>query len=180
MTPALQCAIPKMFGWQLCPGYDWYLWIDASRGLLRPDTVAWFLDRAGESELVLFLHPERTTIRAEYLFMQARMARPGETYLTGRYAGEWIDAQYAAVTPPWYVDDRLYASTAFLYRPTVAVQRMMKEWWYFKSRYLLHDQLALPYVVREHGVFVRELRESVYDCVHLPMTRPGRRTTGAA
>lgn len=180
MTPALQCAIPKMFGWELVPGADVYLWIDASRGLLRPDTVAWFLDHLFAAELLLFLHPERSTIREEYDFVKARLARPGETYLTSRYAGEWLDAQYAAVTTPWYLDNRLYASTAFCYRPTVPVQRMMNAWWFHKSRYLLHDQLALPYVVRDHEVRVAERAESVYDFEHLPMTRPSGRVRRTA
>lgn len=174
MTSRLQCAIPKMFGWQLVPGADRYLWIDASRGLLRSDTVAWFLERAGDAEMLVFLHPERKTIREEHAFMKARMARPRETYLNSRYAGEWLDDQLAAVTPAWHVDDRLYASTAFMYRPTLAVQHMMQDWFFHKARYLLHDQLALPYVLREHKVHVRELTESVYDCDHLPFTR-GRR-----
>jgi len=171
MTPALQCAVPKMFGWELVPGADYYLWIDASRGLLRSDTVAWFLAQIESAELALFLHPERRTIREEYAFVKARMARPGERYLTSRYAGEWLEAQYAAVCRPWFTDDRLYASTAFVYRPTERVRLMLKDWWFHKTRYLLHDQLALPYVVRDHKVHVRELRDSVYDCIHLPYTR---------
>lgn len=175
MTSRLQCGIPKMCGWELFPNYDAYLWVDASRGLLREDTVAWFLERAGDAELLLFLHPERKTIREEYDFIKARMARAGETYLNSRYAGEWLDEQYAAVCKPWYTDNRLYASTAFLYRPTLAVRKTLQHWFYMKARYLLHDQLALPFVVREHGCHVRELSESVYGCEHLPMVRLSQR-----
>lgn len=171
MTPALQCAIPKMFGWELRPGYDVYIWIDASRGLLRPDTAAWFVEKLDTADMALFLHPERHTIAEEYAFVKARLARPGETYLTSRYAGEWLDAQYAAVNQPWHLDNKLYASTAFAYRPSTRVRAMMREWWFHKSRYLLHDQLALPYLVRDHRVHVNEVTESVYDCEHLPMTR---------
>lgn len=174
MKPALQCAIPKMFGFDIVPGADVYLWVDASRGLLRPDTAQWFLDKLGTAEMALFLHPERHTIREEYDFMKTRMARAGETYLTARYAGEWLDQQYAAVCQPWYEDRKLYASTAFIYRPTVRVRAMMREWWFHKSRYLLHDQLALPYVVKEHRVHVAEMTESVYNCDHLPYTRKQR------
>lgn len=174
MTSRLQCGIPKMFGWELFPGYDYYLWVDASRGLLRSDTVAWFLEQIGDGEILLFRHPERQTIWEEYEFMKARMARPGETYLTSRYAGEWLEEQYAAVNHPWHIDNVLYASTAFLYRPTVAVKAMLRDWWGHKSRYLLHDQLALPYVLREHKIHVRTLHENVYTCPHLPWTRVKR------
>ena len=176
MLPALQCGIPKMCGWELKPGYDAYLWIDASRGLLRSDTVAWFLERLERHELLLFLHPERSTIREEYEFVKQRMAdeltRPvHKQYLVPRYAGEWLDAQYAAVTPAWYLDNKLYASTAFMYRPTLRVKKMLAEWFYFKARYILHDQLALPFVVRDHRISPVELTESVYHCEHLPITR---------
>lgn len=171
MTSRLQCGIPKMFGWELVPGADLYIWIDASRGLLRPDTAAWFIEHIGGAEMLLFLHPERASIRAEFEFVKARMARPGERYLNSRYAGEWLDAQFAAVNHPWHVDNRLYASTAFAYRPTLRVQQALGEWWFHKSRYLLHDQLALPFVIRRHHVYVTERSESVYAFEHLPITR---------
>lgn len=171
MTSRLQCGIPKMFGWQLRPGFDVYIWIDASRGLLRPDSVAWFLERAGDFPLMLFKHPKRDTIRQEYEFVRDKLAA-GNRYLSSRYAGEWLTEQYAAVTrDPSFVDDRLYASTAFLYRPIPAVRAMLTAWWGHKSRYLLHDQLALPFVVWQSGVIPRVLTESVYDCPYFPITR---------
>lgn len=173
MTGRLKCGLPKWFGWELRPGYDLYLWVDASRAIV-PDTVAWFLARIGNAELVAFLHPERSTIRAEYEFVKARMARPGETYLNSRYRGEWLDAQFAAVNKPWHIDNRLYASTAFLYRPTLPVQKAFKEVWHHKSRYLLHDQLALPYALREHRVKVHERKENIYTLPQLPITRVKR------
>lgn len=170
MTSRLQAGIPKMFGWQLCPGYDVYLWIDASRGLLRPDTVAWFLDQAGPAELLLFRHPERSTVRDEYAFVKAKLAK-GSRYLASRYQGEWLDEQYQAVCELGWPDTTLYASTAFLYRPTPAVRWLLTQWWHHKTRYLLHDQLALPVLVRTSGVSVRVLDDDVYHCVHLPITR---------
>lgn len=174
MTSRLKCGIPKWFGWELFPGYDAYLWVDASRALTA-ETVAWFLERLGSSDLVVFLHPERRTIREEYLFVKARLARPGETYLTSRYAGEWLDQQFEAVSKPWHRDDRLYASTAFMYRPSVPVQRAFRTVWCHKARYLLHDQLVFPYAVREERVRVAELAEDVYKVPVLPISRVRRR-----
>lgn len=171
MLPALKCGIPKWFGWELFPHYDLYLWMDASRGLLRPDTVAWFLAQAGNADLLLFKHPERATVREEYAFMKARMARTGETYLTSRYAGEWLDEEFAASRP----DAPLFASTAFVYQPTLAVRAIFKEVWYRKTRYCLHDQLALAHAVADsrisHDFRLKVIPDSVYDCPHLPFTR---------
>jgi len=174
MLSALKCGLPKMFGWQLRPGYDIYIWIDASRGLLRSDTAQWFIDALGQSDLLLFLHPERSTVKAEYAFVKAKLDADSR-YLSQRYAGEWIDEQYIAATPPGYVDDRLYASTAFAYRPATNVTRMLSAWWAHKSRYCLHDQFALPHLVREHRIDVVERSESVYAFEHLPITRVKRK-----
>ena len=34
MSPRFQAKIPKCFGWQMLPGYDIYLWMDAQFALL--------------------------------------------------------------------------------------------------------------------------------------------------
>lgn len=173
MLPTLKCGIAKMAGYELFPGYHTYIWVDASRGVLRPDTVAWFLEQLGPAEMLLFLHPERTTIREEYEFVKGKLAA-GSKYLSTRYAGEWLSEQYAAVNKPWHLDNRLYASTAFAYRPTQRVQAALRDWLYMKFRFCIHDQLALPYVVREHKVYVKESQADVYHCDHLPITRQKR------
>jgi hypothetical protein len=95
MTSRLQCGIPKFFGPELLPGYDVYLWVDASCALTKPDMVSRWLTALGASDLVVFAHPERATIREEYAFIKQRMARPGETYLTSRYAGEFRRSVFA-------------------------------------------------------------------------------------
>jgi hypothetical protein len=175
MTSALQCGIPKMFGWELFPGADVYLWVDASRALRRPDTVAWFLEQAGDAELLLFRHPHRRTVQEEYEFVKAKLAA-GNRYLTKRYAGEWLDAQVRAIVNGGLDPARLplYASTAFLYRPTLDVCAMLTEWWLHKSRYLLHDQLALPYVLSRSQIQAKAIDDDVYACPHLPIVRGKR------
>ena len=73
---------------------------------------------------------------------------------------------------PIYADDRLYASTALIYRPTGPVRSAMREWWHHKTRYCLHDQLALPYVLWRHEVVHNVIEESVYDQVRWEYSRP--------
>ena len=171
MTSRLQAGLLKMFGHEFVPGYDLYLWVDASCSLLNPDAVAWFLARIGTADLLLFRHPDRGSVREEYEFMKARMARPGETYLNSRYAGEWLDEQYAALVAAGHAEIGLFASTAFLYRNVPTVRAMLKDWWFWKSRYLLHDQLALPYVVAQSGASMRVLEENYLRCPALTFTR---------
>lgn len=187
MTSRLQCALPKMFGPQFAPGFDLYLWIDASC-VPTPNAVEWFIERLGDKELVVFKHPERNSIREEYEFMKARMARPGETYLNSRYKGEWLDEQFAAVmtdTRPGkqpagvipdtmgrrFVDDALYASTAFMYRPSTSMAVMGSIWWYHKTRFILHDQLALPYAMWRSGVPFNVIPDSYLKCDGLTFAR---------
>ena len=177
MTSRLQVGLLKMFApWQFVPGADVYLWIDAS---CAPTAIAasWFLDRLGSAELAVFRHPDRRTICEEVAFMQTRMARPGETYLTSRYRGEWLEALAAEIAAdPSYVDDRLFASTAFIYRPTPRVQLMMSHWWLTKSRFLLHDQVSWPYVIAKAGCAVSVIEENYLRCEALEYTRNRRKS----
>lgn len=172
MTSRLQCGLLKMFGHEFVPGYDAYLWVDASCALLRPDAALWFLEQAGPAELLVFRHPDRRTIREEVEFMRARMARRGETYLNSRYRWEWLEDLYCWVaSDPGYVDDALYASTAFLYRPSMKVKRMLKEWWFTKTRWMLHDQIAWPYVIWKSGCTVEVIEQNYLQCPALTYVR---------
>lgn len=182
MTSRLQCAIPKMWAWQILPGYTHYLWIDASC-TPTPGAVSWFLaqlerttDRTGDSaELAVFRHPDRTTIRDEVAFMQARMARHGERYLTSRYRGEWIaDLWQVIASDRGFRDTALYASTAFIYRPTPSVRAMLKDWWAAKARWCLHDQIYWPYAIAKAGCRVAVIADNYLRCPALTFTRGSR------
>ena len=43
LTPRFQYRIPKMFGWQMMPNYDYYLWLDGSMSLQDPTGLRWFM-----------------------------------------------------------------------------------------------------------------------------------------
>lgn len=144
MTPRLQARIVKMFGWQMWPGYDIYLWIDASCRLARTDSVAWFLKQLGEAEMAVFKHPHRVTIKQEADYLKHRLAI-NCPYITPRYENELIDEQLKEISP----EAELYASTAFIYRNSTNVQEALKEWWYHTSRYHSIDQLSLPFAIRD-------------------------------
>lgn len=170
MTSRLQAGIPKMFGWQLFPGFDTYIWVDASMRP-EPDALDWMLEKLGRNDIVLFLHPHRRTIRQEYEFVKAKLEAK-DPYLTLRYEHEWLSSQFAEIAgDEFYHDNRLYASTVFAYRNVAKVHRALRDWWYHKTRYLLHDQLALPYVVKKNGLAIGEIRESIYRCEHFTYVR---------
>ncbi len=169
MTSRLQCGIPKWFGADWAPDADVIVWIDASCAPTA-QAVPWFLDRL-HGEIAVFAHPERKTIAEEYAFMVARMQRPGETYLTSRYAAEDLDGMFQHIDRKGLAGLPLYASTAFAYRTTGLMVQALHEVFLWKARYCLHDQLAFPYVLHTHGVKVNVLPENYLRCEALTFTR---------
>ena len=104
--------------------------------------------------------------------MRARLTRPGETYLTTRYRWEWLDALYQHIAAdPTFEDTALYASTAFMYRPTDRVKALLKEVWFSKTRWHLHDQLYLAYAVANSGCHLRVIEQSYLKCQALTYIR---------
>ena len=173
MTARLRCGLPKWFGPEFVPGADVYVWIDASC-TPTPGAVAWFLEQLGPNDAAFFRHPDRATVREEYDFIVARMARRGETYLTSRYRGEWLTEQFAAIESAGHADARLFASTAFIYRPTPPVLALLKEVWYGKTRYHLHDQLWLAHAVAAGRARVGVIDADYLKCPAFSFTRQRR------
>jgi hypothetical protein len=172
MTSRLQCGIPKMFAWQLFPKYDFYIWCDASCQFQCDDSVMWFMNSLSPlSHIGLIKHPTRKTIYEEYKFLKTKLEEKNR-YLTKRYANEFLDQQWETIKSDHrYIDDTLYASTCFIYRNTKIVQDVLKEWWYHKSRFLIHDQLALPYVVGTSDCVVSILDTPLYESPYFTYVR---------
>jgi len=166
MTSRLQCGIPKWFGWDMHPGYDAYIWIDGSCAP-TPVCAEWFLDKLGDADIAVFAHPDRKTVREEYDFMTARMARRGETYLNSRYRGEWIDQAFARCDP----NAKLVASTAFIYRPVHWIRDALAQVWIEKTRFLLHDQFAFSDALDGADKAVRYIPDNYLKCPALTFTR---------
>lgn len=160
MTPRLQARIPKMFGWQMVPGYDYYLWVDASYSLQHPDSVKWFIEQCEGVDIAVLKHPMRNTIQEEADYLKKRLVeekkRLKEHYVTSRYENELIDEQLEVIkADKEYIDNCLFASTALIYRNNEKMQGMMKDWWYHTSRFHSVDQLSLPYVIFKAKCAVR-------------------------
>ncbi len=125
MTPRLQARIVKMFAWQMKPGFDYYLWVDSSCRLPRADSARWFMEQLWNKDIAVFKHPTRKTIQeeADYLKERLELEKTGKKppYVLPRYENEDIDGQLTEVNP----QAELYASTAFIYKNTAAVQRII-------------------------------------------------------
>jgi len=172
MSPRLQARIPKMFGWDMLPGADVYIWIDASFRMVEKHAAEWFVDELGTADIALFRHPNRHTIREEALHIQEKIKNQSP-YLTERYEGEDLEGQLRAVLQfkEGYEDDTLYATMAFAYRPTQRIRFLLTDWWVHTSRFHAVDQLALPYLVWDHGVAVSLLPGDPYHHPMIEFTR---------
>jgi len=169
MHPRLRARLPKIFGSELLPGYDRYIWLDGSIRLSQPDSVAWFLSQLGDGEIAVFLHPSRATIHEEADYLRTKI-KAGSYYIRARYEGEDLDGQMREIeADSAYEDQHLYASGAFCFRPCSAVREAMREWWYHTSRFHCIDQLAFPYALRHCDV--RRINEDIYHASHLEWTK---------
>jgi hypothetical protein len=174
MTPRLQARIPKCFGWELRPDYDYYIWHDSSVAMLHKDSAAWFLKQCAGYDCAFFLHPDRKTIREEANFIKRKISE-GNQYLASRYAGEFLDEAMAEIEGnKQYVDDTLYATTAFVYLNTFKMRAALTHWWTWISRYHTIDQIQAPYVLRQSGVKVNLIRENYLKIPWLTYVRNRR------
>ncbi len=167
MKPRLQAKIPKLFGWQMVPGYDYYFWLDGNLTLNHPDTLKYFFDNIPGYDVVAFQHPRRRSAEWELRYLMRGM-RNSSRYLHVRYANEWIEEQLKALKDdPDFVDDILVNGGAFMYRDTPAVRQMFKEWWHHVSRYLVMDQASFAYALKKSGVRLKILPDDIYRTPYL-------------
>lgn len=167
MTPRLQAKIPKFFGWQMAPGYQYYLWLDNNLTLKSPNSLKYFFDNCQDHDIVVLKHPRRNTVKWEERYLQRGLQQQSK-YLIGRYENELLEEQMAEINAdPHFVDDLLVIGGVFMYRNTPKVQKMLKEWWYHVSRYLIMDQCSFAYVLKKSGLKIN-VRPDVYnDCPYL-------------
>lgn len=173
MTSRLQAKIPKMFGWQLEPDYDVYMWLDGNIRLAHIESLQYFLDALEGHDVVVLQHPERDTIHWEYRYNWRGLNNNAPSnYLRARYTNEWLDEQYQVIEGDKdFTDDLLVNGGVFMYRNTPEVQTMLKEWWYHVTRYLIMDQLSWAYVLKKSGLKVKVLDDVFNDCMWLEDAR---------
>lgn len=167
MTSRLQAKIPKCFGWQLKPGYDRYLWLDGSVVMADKDTIKYFLTNLKGYDIVVFRHLKRPDIRQEFRYTR-KGVKQGRLYLHGRYLNEQMADLYSVIwSDKDYVDDTLLLGGMFMYKNTRKVQKALKEWWYYISRYAIQDQLSFAYALRKGGLKIKIIEEDVYKLPYL-------------
>ena len=147
MSPRLQAKIPKMYGWDLKPGYDYYIWLDGAFTLSHELAVQWFFDRCLDHDMAFFLHPQRTSILQEFNTVQFHMGER-RAYLLNRYLGEPMKEQVEMYLHDYgYKDDTLYSAGVFIYKNNTRSRACLEMWFNHCCRYSIQDQLSLPFVI---------------------------------
>ena len=168
MTSRLQARIVMMFGWEMIEkAYDYYIWIDASMILSRPDSIQWWVDQCKDVDIALFHHPQRKTVQEEADYVRHRLAI-GCPYITPRYENELIDEQMKQVKP----NDPLYIGTVFCYKNTAKFRAAMKEWFFHTARYHLLAQMALAHSLRAGGCAINVIEQNYQKCDYVSYVRP--------
>ncbi len=169
LTPRMQYRIPKLFGWEMFPGYDLYIWLDGVVSFKRPDSVQWYVDQLGDADMAFFHHPYRHSIRSEVDHIEEHLQKE-KPYITPRYKNGLHKEQYQEILK-WeeYVDDKLWASTTFIYRDSDEVRQMMMDWWFNQSRYFTVDQIVLPFLLWKHKLNVVDFAEPIYKTGYMSL-----------
>ena len=172
MTPRLQARIPKMFGWQMIKGHEYYIWLDSSCVFADEDSISWLLRQCKNNvDMAVFKHPNRNSIQEEADYLKLRLKNKC-TYITSRYENELINEQLEIIKDDKkYVDNQLFASTCIVYKNNEKVQNMMKEWWFFSSRYHSIDQLSFPYVIWKAELDIKIIQDSYLKTPYLQYVR---------
>ena len=167
MTPRLQAKIPKFFGWQMVPGYDYYFWLDGNLTLTSPDSLKYFFDNCQNYDIVVLKHTRRPDIRQEVRYTRKGINQQSK-YIIGRYENELLKEQYDVIRADRdFADDLLVCGGIFMYRNTPEVQQMLKEWWYHVSRYIIQDQISFPYILKKSRLRVNVRPDKYNDCPYL-------------
>lgn len=171
LTPRFQYRIPKLFGWQMFPGYDYYIWMDGSFSMQHGEAVKWFLDRCQGYDMAVFRHPWRKTLAEEVAHIDKKLAE-GNKYITQRYTNGLHKEQLASIIESTkyttFKDENLYASTSFIYKNNLSVISALNEWWLLQSRYYTCDQIAMTYALRNLNLNVIE--QNQYKIPYLTLT----------
>ena len=166
MMPRLRVKIPKMLVWEDHPGYDYYIWMDASFSLLKSNAIERMIDYCIGWDACFFKHPARTSVKQELDFVVELMINDNQ-YLIERYSGEKMTEQvdFYAKDLTWK-DNLLLACGIFIYSKSVVENKeynLMKEWFYQNCLWSVQDQLSLPYLLHKFKTNFRLFEQSVYS-----------------
>lgn len=142
LVPRMAAKVPK------CRP-DWYtnadtvVWLDAQVQVKGNALLAWFVDAVEQEQVALIRHPKRSTLLAE---AEAGMGREGRH----RFDGQSSLTQARSYLRRGHPDGwGLWCGGLVARKMTPATVELGRRWLEEITRWSSHDQVALPFVLRE-------------------------------
>ena len=165
LHPRLQAKIPKMLAHESHPGYDYYIWLDGSIAMTRPDFITWLVEKCRNHDMALFRHPYRHSIKDEAEYCYSEMHQ-GNRYLIDRYQNEpMLEQINHYLADPTFNDRTLFACGVFIYSRSIVKydNNIMSDWFYHNARYSVQDQLSLPFLIHKHRIRHNAIDEGIFS-----------------
>jgi hypothetical protein len=128
--------------------YDQSIWIDGCQEIIDPEFITATLELLESDDMVMWSHPDRTSIIAEAMASESM----------AKYHGLPVMRQAQHYCWSWgWPDDELWASTVIgrNHRPNVLA--LGADWFGECEYWTYQDQISLPPLVRRNGVSVAPL-----------------------
>ena len=134
---------PKILPHLAVPGYDYYIWIDATNQLkCDPNSlINKYLDQ--DTDLALFMHTRRSCV-----YDEIKICRNHKLDTPDRLNG--IEKFLTDSNFP--KNAGLPENTCRIQRNTPAMNYACMTWWEMICKYSSRDQLSLPFVLRSHSI----------------------------
>lgn len=160
LTPVLKSKFVKMLAHEMNPGYDLYVWMDATFSLYRTDAADAFAAEIRNAEIALYRHDERSSIMTEARQI-GQFIGEGFRRMVRRASDEPVmeQAQHYC-SDEAFADDSLYNGGIIVYRPSAAP--LMRDWYGEVCRWSIRDQISLPYVIHRHRPHLHVIEGSIY------------------
>jgi len=133
---------------------DYYIWLDSKFVIKSKTFVNDIINCLGESELILFKHPNRSSIKSECEFVINGMKNENK-YLLERYQGEkMLEQVNEYLKDKTFIDNKLFALGFFAYSNKLVKNKdynLMTDWFFHNCYWSIQDQLSLPYLLHKHN-----------------------------
>lgn len=134
--------LPKILGFCLVPGYDYYIWHDShSEVYVHPEYI--LKNILKEKSIALFRHAERNCAYKEIDIIAERRWETQENLDNTKSFLQSNNFQY---------EQGLFELSSFMYRNCFQVQAMMFSWWEVICKYSSRDQISFPYILQKHNI----------------------------
>jgi hypothetical protein len=152
LHPRTKGKIPKMLQWVETDS-DYYIWLDSKFTIKSKTFINDIISFLGDFDLILFNHPNRSSIKDECDFVIKGMERQ-DRYLIDRYCGEKLTEQVNDyLKDKTFVDNKLFALGFFAYSKNLIKNKdynLMSDWFFHNCYWSIQDQLSLPYLLHKH------------------------------